>query len=71
TTSQRTDLFLSNDSGRFWPLIRLLPFVAILIAVVVHVGVVLLARRGRRYRQGSTTRGSVDARQPSTRAKRS
>jgi hypothetical protein len=72
TSSQLTDLFLGNDSSRFWPVARLLPFVAVLIALLVHTGVVLLARRGRsRHRQGSTTRGSDDARQPSTRTRRS
>jgi hypothetical protein len=48
TTNQLSDLFLANDNARFWPVARLLPFVALLTATFVQVGVYLLARlRGR------------------------
>jgi hypothetical protein len=45
TTNQLSDVFLANDAGRFWPVVRLLPFVALLTAFVVHGGVLLIARR--------------------------
>jgi hypothetical protein len=49
TTNQLSDLFLANDNARFWPVARLLPFVALLTATIVQVGVFLLARaRGRK-----------------------
>jgi hypothetical protein len=49
TSDQLSDLFLADDSSRFWPVARLLPFVALLCAVLVQGGVYLLARwRGRR-----------------------
>jgi hypothetical protein len=48
TSNQLSDLFLANNTARFWPLARLLPFVALLTATLVQVGVYLLARlRGR------------------------
>jgi hypothetical protein len=49
TTNQLSDLFLANDTSRFWPVARLLPFVALVTALLVTLGVYLLARlRGRR-----------------------
>jgi hypothetical protein len=61
TTNQMSDLFLANDTARFWPVARLLPFVALVIALFVQGGVYGLARlRGRRdpqpvgARQGRT-----------------
>jgi hypothetical protein len=45
TSSQLSDVFLANDSARFWPVARLLPFVALLTACFVQGGVLLLARR--------------------------
>jgi hypothetical protein len=49
TSNQLSDLFLANNPGRFWPAARLLPFVALVTAGFVQVGVYLLARwRGRR-----------------------
>jgi hypothetical protein len=49
SSNQLSDLFLANDAGRFWPVIRLLPFVALVTAGLVHGGVYVLARRrGRR-----------------------
>ena len=49
TTNQLSDLFLANDTARFWPVARLLPFVALVTALLVTLGVYLLARlRGRR-----------------------
>jgi hypothetical protein len=48
TTNQLSDLFLANNTGRFWPVARLLPFVALVTASLVQGGVYLLARmRGR------------------------
>jgi hypothetical protein len=48
TTDQLSDVFLADGASRFWPLARLLPFVALVMAGVVHGGVVVLARRKRR-----------------------
>jgi hypothetical protein len=49
TTNQLSDLFLANDNSRFWPVARLLPFVALVTASFVQAGVYLIARvRGRR-----------------------
>jgi hypothetical protein len=48
TSDQQADVFLAKHLGRFWPVIRLLPFVALLTAALVHGGVYGLARwRGR------------------------
>jgi hypothetical protein len=48
TSNQLSDLFLANDTARFWPVARLLPFVALLTASLVQGGVFVLARlRGR------------------------
>jgi hypothetical protein len=69
THEQLTDIFLANGRSRFWPLARLLPIVALVMALIVQGGVVLLSRR-RVHAQGSTTRGSADANTPSTRIKR-
>ena len=68
TTNQLSDLFLANDTSRFWPVARLLPFVALLTASFVQGGVYLLARlRGRRGggRSANELSGSVN-RSPST-----
>ena len=49
TSDQLSNLFLANDSSRFWPAVRLLPFVALVTAALVQLGVFGLARlRGRR-----------------------
>jgi hypothetical protein len=49
TSEQLSDVFLANNAGRFWPVIRLLPFVAFVTAALVHAGVYAIARRrGRR-----------------------
>ncbi len=49
TSNQLSDLFLANNAGRFWPVARLLPFVALVTAAIVQLGVYGLARwRGRR-----------------------
>jgi hypothetical protein len=75
THDQLTDVFLASGRSRFWPLARVLPFVAVLTALIVQGGVVLLGRRRARrasaQAQGSTTAGSRDAKQPSTRTSRS
>ena len=48
TTTQLSDLFLANSTSRFWPVARLLPFVALVTASLVQAGVYGLARlRGR------------------------
>jgi hypothetical protein len=53
TTNQLSDLFLANDNSRFWPVARLLPFVALVTASLVQGGVYLIARlRGRRRGPG-------------------
>jgi hypothetical protein len=41
---QLSDLFLANGSDRFWPVARLLPFVALVVALLVQGGIYLLAR---------------------------
>lgn len=57
TSNQLSDLFLANDTSRFWPVARLLPFVALLTASLVQGGVFVLARlRGR----GGAARSSRD-----------
>lgn len=54
TSNQLSDLFLANNPGRFWPAARLLPFVALVTAGIVQLGVYLLARwRGRRAGAGA------------------
>ena len=45
TTNQLTDIYLAPGTGRFWPVARLLPFVALLTAVLVQGGVIALSRR--------------------------
>jgi hypothetical protein len=42
TSTQMQDVFLAD---MFWPVIRLLPFVALVTATIVHVGVLVLGRR--------------------------
>jgi hypothetical protein len=63
TTNQLSDLFLANNTGRFWPVARLLPFVALVTAALVQGGVYGLARvRGRSRggaRSSSDLSGSV------------
>ena len=54
TTNQLSDVFLANDTSRFWPVARLLPFVALATAAFVQGGVYLLARLRGRSRRGST-----------------
>ncbi len=72
TSQQLQDVFLASNVGRFWPLVRLLPFVALMTAGIVHGGVLVLGRRGaiRQRRTGSRTRGRLDASSPSTRTSR-
>ena len=49
TSDQLSDLFLANNTSRFWPAARLLPFVALVTAGFVQGGVFGLARwRGRK-----------------------
>jgi hypothetical protein len=55
TSNQLSDVFLANDAGRFWPVIRLLPFVAFVTAGLVHGGVYALARRRGRRRARATS----------------
>jgi len=56
TTNQLSDLFLANDTARFWPVARLLPFVALVTALLVTLGVYLIARlRGRGGRGARST----------------
>jgi len=54
TSSQLSDLFLASSRKRFWPVVRLLPFVALVIALLVQAGVYAIARlRGRRSSAGA------------------
>ena len=48
TSSELSDVFLASNSSRFWPVARLLPFVALLTAAFVQAGVLLLSRRRTR-----------------------
>jgi hypothetical protein len=51
TSSQLSDVFLATDADRFWPVARVLPFVALLTAMIVQAGVYAIARlRGGRSR---------------------
>ena len=48
TSSQLSDVFLASDTDRFWPIARVLPFVALVTALIVQTGVYAIARlRGR------------------------
>jgi len=59
TSSQLSDLFLASSRKRFWPVVRLLPFVALVIALLVQAGVYAIARlRGRRTSAGTGGVGS-------------
>jgi hypothetical protein len=50
-TNQVTDVALANGWGRFWPIVRLLPFVALATAGIVQGGVYGIARlRAKRRR---------------------
>jgi hypothetical protein len=60
TTNQLSDVFLANNSGRFWPVARLLPFVALLTAALVQGGVYLLAR-WRGGRKAARSAGALSA----------
>ena len=63
TSSQLSDVFLATGAGRFWPVIRILPFVALLTAGLVHGGVYAIARRrGRRRGLEASGRGSYRSR---------
>ncbi len=63
TSSQLSDVFLASGADRFWPVIRILPFVALLTAGLVHGGVYVLARRrGRRRGLETSGRGSYRSR---------
>lgn len=57
TSNQLSDVFLANNTSRFWPVARLLPFVALATATFVQGGVYLLARLRGRSRGGSTGPG--------------
>jgi hypothetical protein len=62
TTDQLSDLFLANNTGRFWPVARLLPVVALVTAGMVQGGIYGLARlrgRSRGARASSDLSGSV------------
>jgi hypothetical protein len=51
-------VFLANDQKRFWPVARLLPFVALFTAILVQAGIYGLARL--RGRSGSGSRPAPD-----------
>jgi hypothetical protein len=80
TTNQLSDVFLANNTSRFWPVARLLPFVALVTAGFVQAGVYGLARlRGRSQTPGAppetprslrTSRGSRSSRAVSPAASR-
>lgn len=45
TTTQLSDVFLANNASRFWPVVRLLPLVALMTALLVHGGVLFISKR--------------------------
>lgn len=52
TARDLEDVSLDEGWDRFWPVARLLPFVALAIALIVHFSVVAIARRRARRAQG-------------------
>jgi hypothetical protein len=60
TTNEVTDVALAEGWSRFWPIVRLLPFVALATAGIVQGGVYGIARMRANRRRGPTTPG-VDA----------
>ena len=57
TTTDITDVALAEGWRRFWPIIRLLPFVAIVTALLVTAGVYGIARLGARPKPSGTRGG--------------
>jgi hypothetical protein len=55
TSTQLSDVFLANGVNRFWPVVRILPFVALVTAAFVQGGVMLIGRR-KAVRQRATSR---------------
>jgi hypothetical protein len=49
SSDQLSDVFLANGAARFWPVVRLLPVVALLTAGIVQGGVLLLSKRNTRH----------------------
>jgi hypothetical protein len=64
TTNNITDVALAEGWRRFWPIVRLLPFVALVTAIFVTAGVYAIARLRARPRQGSGGTGSTVPRTP-------
>lgn len=67
STNQLQDLFLETGWNRFWPVARLLPFVALVTAATVHFSVLGLSRwrAGRAtQRVASAPHGRAAAREP-------
>ncbi len=60
TTNQLSDVFLADNTARFWPVARLLPFVALATAAFVQAGVYALARLRGRTRTARLARSSGD-----------
>ncbi len=48
SSTQLEDVWLANGLGRFMPIVRLLPFVALTIALIVHGGVLGITQLRRR-----------------------
>ena len=81
TQTQLEDVFLESGWDRFWPVARLLPFVALVTAAIVHFAILFGSRwrvrhsmaplqphatpPGRARSRKSQTRGSSDAQTPS------
>ena len=62
TSKELTDTFIRSGWGRFAPIARVLPFAALLIAIIVQASVAGLERRQKRQRlQGLSTTGSATA----------
>lgn len=53
TSKQLEDVFLETGWDRFWPVVRMLPFVAFVTAAIVHFSVLAISRW--RCRRASTT----------------
>jgi hypothetical protein len=64
TTSNITDVALAEGWRRFWPIVRLLPFVALVTALFVTAGVYGIARLRARPPKRSDGTGSTVPRTP-------
>jgi hypothetical protein len=70
-TNDITDIALAEGFHRYWPIVRLLPFVALLTALFVTGGVYAIARlRADRQRNGSSGRSPKPGATPGPKTRR-